>query len=79
MSTLVASNPTTARPVRVFDHDRRCSRPGCITVLCHYNPGPECFVHDAESTVADQRREAAERDEMLTLMCQNYGVAEVAA
>jgi hypothetical protein len=59
---------------RVFAHDRRCSRPGCITRLCAYNRGPECFVHEAQTTSARLEREAVERDEMLALMSQNYGV-----
>jgi hypothetical protein len=58
-----------------FDEARSCSRPGCITVLCVYNPGPECFVHEAQAKVERQQREAVERDEMLTAMSQSYGVA----
>jgi hypothetical protein len=71
---LTAEHPSTSRPARVFEHDRRCSRPGCITVLCHFNVGPECYVHTDQARVESQRREAVERDELLEAMAQSYGV-----
>jgi hypothetical protein len=73
-----ANHPSTSQPCGVFDDDRRCSRPGCITVLCVYNSGPECFAHTDETRVAGQQREAVERDELFALMERNYGVGEPA-
>jgi hypothetical protein len=31
--------------VRFHPPGRRCRIPGCITVLNHCNPGPECLLH----------------------------------
>jgi hypothetical protein len=72
---LTCEHPSTSKPARVFEDDRRCSRPGCITILCSYDPGPECFVHADQTLVAQQRRVVVERDEMFALMEQTYGMA----
>lgn len=45
---------------------RRCPEPGCITILCGYNPGPHCYRHARDDeTDAERSREldlAARRD-----------------
>ena len=61
---------------RVFEDDRRCSRPDCTTRLCMYNAGPECYLHAFQTTTARLAREAVERDEMLELMERNYGIGD---
>lgn len=39
--------------------DRICSRTGCITILCSYNLGAECFVHREQRQDREVEREQA--------------------
>lgn len=52
---------------------RRCSRPGCITLLNGYNPGPACLLHTQDETPdrersreldQEARRQARERERL---------------
>jgi hypothetical protein len=36
---------------RIYPADRRCPEPGCVTILCTYNPGPRCFLHTQKHLV----------------------------
>ena len=50
----------TTRQPGPFPPGRRCSEPGCITVLCSYDEGPECFTC-RERLEEPDKREAYER------------------
>lgn len=62
-TTLVTRRPGIYRPGRRHTHVGDGVR--CITVLCTYDPGPECFSHTAE---AEAKRE--ELEDLQALMRQ---------
>lgn len=70
-SRSLTPNPRTVYPGRYRQHPlanrilppyagevRRCTVPGCITLLNGYNPGPDCMGHTVDRAVTDAQRTA---------------------
>lgn len=60
--------PTDCRDGLIFESGRRCTHVDendvrCITTLCRYNPGPDCFIHTPPEQIS--KREAREAFEQL--------------